>query len=399
MSRRIARMTAVALALAGACAGAGDAALVKANAVYTVSGEVLSPGMVLIADGKIVEVGKEIAAPQNAPTYTAEAVVPGFIDAASSIGLRYPFDEESSETTPRVRAADAFDAAAAGVAAARMQGITLARIGPGGRNVYGGLCALVTTYGATAKESIVRDEAALKGSLDPEAAYGNTSSAWGAPTDPFFRRPTTRMALVQLFNETLARAKETLDGTRPKTPDLDVVGRVLTGKLPFHVYTRTAFDLRVLLDDAQRFNIAPVIEGGIEAHKELAGIKARGLAVILTAEALGAAGRISGIEVRATTPVLLAGAGIEVAFAAGDSGLDPLSLGTTAVRYGMDANAALRALTLGPARILKIDDERGSIAAGKVADLVLLSGAPFQVGTRVVQVIGNGKVVVPKGGR
>jgi imidazolonepropionase-like amidohydrolase len=65
----------------------------------------------------------------------------------------------------------------------------------------------------------------------------------------------------------------------------------------------------------------------------------------------------------------------------------------------MDSNAALRALTLGPARILKIDAERGSIAVGKVADIVLLSGAPFQLGTRVVQVIGNGKVVFPKGGR
>jgi len=68
------------------------------------------------------------------------------------------------------------------------------------------------------------------------------------------------------------------------------------------------------------------------------------------------------------------------------------------VRHGLAPDRALRALTLAPARILGIDGERGSITAGAVADIVLLSGAPFAAGTRVVQVIGNGKLVFPKGG-
>lgn len=397
MRRRAAMYTAALVAAAAWCGGA-ETALVKAGAVHTVSGDVIAPGMILIVDGRIAEVGKEVAAPEGAAVYTAEVAVPGFIDAASEIGVAFPRDEESHETTPRVRIADAFNAAAPDVAAARMQGITLARIGPGNRNVFGGMCALVTTYGATARDSIVRDEAALKASLDPEAMLGNRSWGYGPPRSPFFRRPTTRMAVVQLFNETLDRAKEVRDGVRPATPDLEAIGRVLAGDLPLHVYTQTAFDLRVLLDASARAGVAPVIEGGIETHRELAGIKARGMAVIVTPEALGAAGFLSGARVRASLPALLAEAGVPFALATAGSGLEPLDLGALAVRYGLAPDAALRALTLAPARLLRIDGERGSIAAGAVADIALLSGAPFQAGTRVVQVIGNGKLVFPKGG-
>ncbi len=397
MRRRGAMYMAALLVAAARCVGA-ETALIKAGAVHTVSGDVLAPGMILIADGMIVEVGKELAAPEGAAVYTAEAAVPGFIDAASAIGVASPRDEESRETTPRVRIADAFNAAGADVAAARMQGITLARIGPGNRNVFGGLCALVTTYGATAKDSIVRDDAALKASLDLETLLGNRSWGYGPPRSPFFRRPTTRMAVVQLFNETLDRAKETLDGVRPATPDFQTVGRAVAGELPFHVYAQTAFDLRVLCDASARVGFAAVIEGGLEAHRELAGIKARGMAVILTPEALGAEGFLSGARVCARSPALLAGADIPFAFATAGSGLEPLALGALAVRHGLAPSDALRALTLAPARMLKIDGERGSIAAGVIADIVLLSGAPFQAGTRVVQVIGSGKLVFPKGG-
>ncbi|NMD35640.1 MAG: amidohydrolase family protein [Planctomycetes bacterium] len=391
-------MCAAVLVAAAARCGAAETAVVKAGAVHTVKGDVLAPGMILIVDGRIAEVGKEIPEPEGAAVYKAEVAVPGFIDAASVIGVAPPRDEESCETTPRVRAADAFDAAAPDVAAARMQGITLARIGPGNRNVFGGMCALVTTYGATARDSIVRDEAALKASLDPEAVRGNRSWDLTPPRSPFFRRPTTRMALVQMFTETLERAKEARAGLRPATLDLEAIGRVPAGELPLHVYTRTAFDLRALLDASARAGVAPVIEGGIEVHRELGGIKARGLAVILTPEAFGAVGALSGAQVRASLPALLADSEVPFALATAGFGLEPLDLGALAVRHGLAPDRALRALTLAPARILGIDGERGSITAGAVADIVLLSGAPFAAGTRVVQVIGNGKLVFPKGG-
>ena len=74
--RRRAAMYMAALVAAAAWCGGAETALVKAGAVHTVSGEVIVPGMILIVDGRIAEVGKEVAAPDGAAVYTAEAAVP-----------------------------------------------------------------------------------------------------------------------------------------------------------------------------------------------------------------------------------------------------------------------------------------------------------------------------------
>lgn len=65
-----------------------------------------------------------------------------------------------------------------------------------------------------------------------------------------------------------------------------------------------------------------------------------------------------------------------------------------AIRYGMDPQAALHALTLGPAQMFGIDDRIGSLERGKDADLVVFSGSPFDPTSRVQLVVCNGRVVV-----
>ena len=64
----------------------------------------------------------------------------------------------------------------------------------------------------------------------------------------------------------------------------------------------------------------------------------------------------------------------------------------TAVEQGVSPEAALQSITLHPAQIMGIDKQVGSLEKGKDADLVLLSGLPFEPATRVEAVIVNGKV-------
>jgi imidazolonepropionase-like amidohydrolase len=64
-----------------------------------------------------------------------------------------------------------------------------------------------------------------------------------------------------------------------------------------------------------------------------------------------------------------------------------------AVRYGMDEDKAFRAITIHPAELLHVDDRIGSIDEGKDADLVILSGEPFDFRSRVEKVIINGRIV------
>jgi imidazolonepropionase-like amidohydrolase len=65
-----------------------------------------------------------------------------------------------------------------------------------------------------------------------------------------------------------------------------------------------------------------------------------------------------------------------------------------AIRYGMDPEEALKALTIYPARMFKLDDRVGSLKRGKDADFVVYSGSPFEMTSHIKLVVVNGRVVV-----
>jgi imidazolonepropionase-like amidohydrolase len=92
---------------------------------------------------------------------------------------------------------------------------------------------------------------------------------------------------------------------------------------------------------------------------------------------------------------LLSRQGLRVAFHTGaSSGAQYLLMHAAyAVRHGMDPDKAFRAITSGPAELLRVDTRIGSIEAGKDADLVILSGEPFDLTSQVEKVIVNGRVV------
>ena len=64
-----------------------------------------------------------------------------------------------------------------------------------------------------------------------------------------------------------------------------------------------------------------------------------------------------------------------------------------AVKYGLDKDTALKSLTINAAEILGVSDRLGSISKGKDADLVILSGEPLQLTSRVEMVFINGNIV------
>ncbi|MHC4512645.1 MAG: amidohydrolase family protein [Planctomycetota bacterium] len=65
-----------------------------------------------------------------------------------------------------------------------------------------------------------------------------------------------------------------------------------------------------------------------------------------------------------------------------------------AIRYGMDPEEALKALTIYPARMFKLDDRVGSLKRGKDADFVVYSGSPFEMTSHINMVVVNGRIVV-----
>ena len=170
---------------------------------------------------------------------------------------------------------------------------------------------------------------------------------------------------------------------------------VLTGELPAHFHAHRCDDIFTAIRLAKEFHLKFTIVHGTQGHLAAQRLKDEGVQVL--------AGPIlcdrSKPELRDLTPAnpgILAGAGIETAIITDHPVIPvqylPLCAGL-AVREGMDREAALRAITVVPARICGIEDRVGSIAVGKDADLVLFDANPLTLASKPRLVMVNGKVV------
>ena len=74
-------------------------------------------------------------------------------------------------------------------------------------------------------------------------------------------------------------------------------------------------------------------------------------------------------------------------------GADPLEIAAFSYKYGMDEEAALRSITIDAARMIGCADRIGSLEPGKDADILILKGHPFNIGSVPLAVFINGKIV------
>ena len=89
---------------------AEEVILIRASRVFPVGSDPIDEGQILVRDGRIAEVGKDLVRPEGATLVEVKGtVVPGFIDASSTVAIRGRPAEEFSEITPEIRAADGLD--------------------------------------------------------------------------------------------------------------------------------------------------------------------------------------------------------------------------------------------------------------------------------------------------
>ena len=135
-----------------------------------------------------------------------------------------------------------------------------------------------------------------------------------------------------------------------------------------------------------------VLASGRDAAQEAELLAEKGVPVILGAVQALPVQEDDAYDGPFTAPGDLERAGVPIAFGTFDSSsarVLPYEV-ATAVAFGLDSDAALRALTLGAAEILGLDDRLGSIDAGKWANLVVTDGDPLEVRTAVRNVIIRG---------
>ena len=375
--------------------------------VLPVSGAAIENGTVLIRDGRIVAVGRDVAVPAEARRIDASGkwVTPGLVHAGTDLGLVLMQTGGNRETVEAAQAGDvnaafnvgeAIDPASLTFAPAVAQGVTTALSAPSDGLVAGQAVA-IDLVGETLPDLLVRSPAAMVAGLGERSKNAGGGSRAGA---------------VQRLRELLADAREyrarradyranRMQPLSAPEADLEALQPLLAGEIPLYVVADRRSDIENALRIAAEFDLRLAIWGGAEAWKSAAALAAARVPVLVNPytdrpsfDAPGAtlenAARLSAAGV----PVMLTDDGPSyernshfrtLRFAAGE-----------AVRNGMAWDAALAAVTLTPARTFGLADRYGSLEAGKVANVVIWSGDPFEFASEAETILVRGQEVEPR---
>ncbi len=392
-----------------AFAQADDKPLVFTGAtIHTVSGGVIENGTLVVRGGKIVAVGKtaEVKVPDGAESknVAGKVIIPGLVDSHSHLGVysrpNVPANSDGNEMTGPVqgvvRAIDAINPHDPGIRMAQAGGVTTANIMPGSGNVIGGQTLYVKLRGNTVEEMQIRADGVLGGlkmanGENPKKAYGGKNQA-----------PMTRMKVAALQRTEFIKAREYMrkwqryreklakdDTATP--PDLDLtlqpLVEVLEGKRTVHFHSHRADDILTVLRLKEEFGFELVVQHGTESYKILNELAKAKVPVSMTiVDSPG--GKAEVVDFLEACGAELTGFGIPIHVNTDDPVTESrflLRTAATPVRGGLDLATALKSVTLHPARALHLEDRVGSLEAGKDADFVILSGAPFSVYSRVLE--------------
>jgi imidazolonepropionase-like amidohydrolase len=380
--------------------------VVLAGRIHTVSKGTIDDGAILVDDGKIVSVGprNQLANRDNLPVLTAAVVTPGLIDAHTVVGLagqlNVPADQDQDETSDPnqadLRVLDSFNPNEPLLEFLRMQGVTAVQAMPGRVNVIAGQAGIFRTQGNTAMQMALRTPAAVLINLGetPKQTYPN-------------KQPTTRMATAALVRAALTQAQNDArkraatkdeDKKPPRNLKLEALQLALDGKVPVIFSAHRADDIHTALRLAKEFNLKATLDLATEGYLMADAIKSANVPVIVHPTMQRAAASMETINSHLANAAYLADRNVPIAIGTGFEGYVPKTRvvrheAAMAMMNGLGFDRALRAITLDAAKILAIDDRLGSIETGKVADLVLYDGDPFEHATHVTHTILGGRVV------
>ena len=389
-------MTALLFAFA---AGAQDV-LIRNATVHTATDRgTLQGADVLVRDGRIAAVGNGLdAAGAQVVEAGGRPLTPALFGGISGIGIEEVSAEEpttdaslglgvlTSQMTvrPEFDVTLAYNPASVLVPVARIDGIgwtLLSANATQGGSIVGGQGGVVRMDGSPDPIG----ERVLFVDLGGGAAEltGNSRAAQWMLLDQLVAEARGRISPESRHSLLTPAGRDTLRRY------LDDGGRVVVG-------VHRAADIRQLLRWADRHDVAIAIAGGAEAWKLAPQLAAAGVPVFVD-PLQNLPDSFDRIASTLENAARLHAAGVSVSFAqAGDNSHNARKvrqLAGNAVANGLPWEAGLAGLTRVPARVLGIDDQVGSIAVGRRADLALWSGDPLEVSSVALQVWLDGEAI------
>ena len=423
---------------------------VTGGTVHLGDGTVLDRAVVVLEDGLITAVGPDAAAPPGAWEVDAAGkhLYPGFITALSGLGLSSgggpaaggarpsggpgagnPPAARGPEDRPATfswrRAADSVAVTDSRIAARRSRGFTSALSVPGNGIVsgHGAFLNLIETEGADARDLVLAEEAALMIRLETASFRSFPGSLMGVIA-------YLRQLFLDAAHYGTVRAAYDADPAGLPRPRYDralgPLAAAVAGEQPVLLPANLDKEVRRMTLLAEELGLRPVLYGGHEAADSASFLAERGVSILVNLEWPKAdpdADPEAQVPLRdlrlrdraPAAPAALAAAGVRFAFyrqAASRSGgrpggppggrggaggaSDDLAAVRQAVERGLDPEAALTALTLAPAEIFGVADRVGTLAPGKIANLVIADGDLFRGEAAISAVFVDGVVHHPE---
>ncbi len=382
--------------------------VVKGKTIYTMAGNPIHDGVLVIRDGKFHQVGlaSEIAIPNGVKVLEADVVTPGFIDCHSVVGLagiwNQPHDqdqyENSSPIQPQLRATDAYNPHDPLVDWIRGFGVTTVHTGHAPLALMSGQTMIVKTSGNTVGATTI------KPAWSVAATLGESAQASGG------KSPGTRGKMMSMLRQKFIDAQAYREKRKPQkdkdgveqpstTPvnlELEAITDVLDGRLKLMVTADRAIDIHNALRLADEFQLSLVLDSAAEAYLMIDEIKKSGASVIVHPTMARATGDRENLSFQCAS--LLADAGIPIALQSGYEAYVPktrvvLFEAGVAASHGLGPERALSAITIDAAKLLGIEKRVGSIEVQKDADCALFDGDPLEYTTHCLAVVIDGAIV------
>ncbi|NBW94558.1 MAG: amidohydrolase [Bacteroidetes bacterium] len=362
---------------------------VKGEMVYTMAGEAIKNGVVLVRDGKIERVGR-FDVPAGYDVMEAAVVTPGLIDAHTVVGLAGYLNqaddqdqvERSSPMQPELRAMDAYNPREALVEWVRGFGVTTMHTGHGPGVLVSGQTMIVKTVGNDVAEAIMEPAAMVAVTLGNGARASSGS-------------PGTRSKMIAMLRSELLKAQN-YDPEKGTDLRMEAFKAVLDGDMRMLITVERSHDILTTLRLAEEFDIDIVLDSASEAYLVTDQIKAAGVPVITHPTMARHGGERANATFEAAAH--LRDAGIPFALQSGFEAYVPktrviLFEAGVAAANGLSFEEALASITIDAARLLGVDDRVGSLEVGKDADIALYDGDPFEYTTHAIGVLIDGNVV------
>lgn len=407
--------------------------------IVTVTGPVIERGTVVIRNGLIAAVGANVNAPPDARVIDGSGltVYPGLIDSYTNLALPEappapspggggggffaipparpaggPNSTQPAGLQPEVMVEDVIRPGGNEIESSRNTGITTALTLPR-TGIWMGQSALINLSGDTPQQMIVRSPVAMHAGFTPlRGTY--PGSLMGV-----FATLRQMMLDAQRYRDSMQIYERNPRGMRRPDTDrsLAALVPVIEGRMPVVMLADSEREISRALDLASEFKLRLIIAGGRESDRVAERLAKQNVPVLLslnlprrTTAAIPEADpepmRVLRERVEAQrTAGRLAKAGVRFAFQSGSlTNISDLMVNAgRVIENGLQAADAVRAFTIWPAQILGVENQLGSIEAGKIANLTVTRGDLFARDTRVAHVFIDGrpvdlKPVTPAGG-